>query len=148
MIGLLTGTFVFFSYRLYKKYHKSSQTVVTRFNNNDTKKEKPYTRVLFFPDKVVACKAFFINDYGCVNFECRFSHKEEETSLGQLFTLLRSTRRSLYVCVYTITCNDLVDVLIKLNSMATEVKVITDGEFENINNSHIWKLRSCGKFFL
>lgn len=143
LVGLLTGTFVFITYNLYKKYHISLRTV-TR-SNKDTKKAKPYTtKVLFFPDKVVACKAFFVNDYGCLNFECRFSHKEEETSLGQLFALLRSTRRSIYVCVYTITCNDLVDVLIKLNSMAAEVKVITDAELENVNNSHIWKLRSYG----
>lgn len=136
-VGLLTGTLAFFSYRLYKIRCRNTWRALARNKNS-------YTRVLFFPDKVIACKAFYVNDYGCTTFECHFSHNEEETSLGKLFTLLGSVRRSIYVCVYTLTCNDLVDILIRLNQMAAEVKVITDSEFENINNSLIWKLRSCG----
>ncbi|GAB1598980.1 mitochondrial cardiolipin hydrolase-like [Argonauta hians] len=129
-VGILSGTFIFLF--LIKNPRKKLKS-----------KQKPRdSRVIFFPDKKIACKSHFVDETGCKNFPCDFSHSP--TSLSVVFELLCSARKSINICVYIVSCRDLIDVLLKLNSMGVAIKVISDSEYEDINNSWIWKLRSEG----
>jgi len=115
-----------------------------RHSNRKDKKIRlfPKTEVLFFPDKTVACKAYFTQDYGCKNTNCRFSHKEN--SLSKLFTCMTSARKSIDVCVFVITCSDLADLLIQAYKKGVIVRVVTDNEQVDVPGSQIWKLRKQG----
>lgn len=120
-------------YQIYKK---------VKSRNNGNRRKFPKTEVLFFPDETVACKAYFTDDYGCKNSNCRFSH--EENSLSKLFTYLISARISIDVCVFVITCSDLADLLIKSHQKGVVVRVVTDNEQVDVPGSQIWKLRKAG----
>ncbi|XP_014777164.1 uncharacterized protein LOC106874083 [Octopus bimaculoides] len=129
-LGILTGTIIYLY--LIKQVK----------NKQKTRKKSLGSKVLFFPDKQIACKSHFVDESGCTSFPCHYSHSP--TSLSFLFQLLCSARKSIDICVYIISCHDLVDILIKLNAMGVAIRLITDDEYEDVNNSWIWKLRSQG----
>lgn len=120
-------------YQIYKRVNK---------RNKINRRKFPKTEVLFFPDETVACKAYFTDDYGCKNPNCRFSH--EENSLSKLFTYLMSARTSIEICVFVITCSDLAELLIKSHKKGVVVRVVTDNEQVDVPGSQIWKLRKAG----
>lgn len=101
------------------------------------------TLVLFFPDDGIPCQDFYNSRAGCPRDNCPFLH--EKTAYQSLVNLLRSARKTLDVCVFCITCADLVSVLIERQCNAgVEVRVITDSEQLRVTGSQIGKLRSEG----
>ncbi|XP_057310726.1 uncharacterized protein LOC130648684 [Hydractinia symbiolongicarpus] len=115
----------------------SMLSIVNAFQSHS----KPLTKVLFFPDKKIACKSF-MKTKKCAAKDCHFSH--EETSLTLLLTCLASSRKSLDVCVFTITSQDLADVLIQQHKAGIVVRVITDCEKMDLNCSQIERFRASG----
>ncbi|XP_002732130.1 uncharacterized protein LOC100369067 [Saccoglossus kowalevskii] len=101
-----------------------------------------FHRVLFFPDKVVACKAHFRGRDGCKNVNCHFSHSD--TSLSELLKYITNAKRSLDVCVFSICCHELADVLVESHERGVIVRVVTDGEQTGATGSQIGKFRSKG----
>ena len=99
--------------------------------------------VLFFPDKQIACKDFFVGDRGCSNLRCRYTH--EENALSKLFKKLASARSSLDVCVFLICSMDLGELLIDAHKKGVKVRVICDDEQVDISGSQIWKFRKEGE---
>ncbi|XP_064594590.1 uncharacterized protein LOC135461420 [Liolophura sinensis] len=99
-------------------------------------------KVLIFPDKSVACKKHFLTENGCGNENCRFSH--EKSSLSELFQYLNSAKSSLDVCVFTISFEDLADILVAKAKAGVTVRVIADDEQVDVPGSQIWKLRAQG----
>ena len=68
--------------------------------------------LLFFPDSQVACRTHFTSRHGCHNQRCRFSH-DQTLSYSRLMNLLASTRKSIDLCIYTITSAELADIIIQ-----------------------------------
>lgn len=99
-------------------------------------------KVLIFPDKSVACKRHFLTENGCENQNCRFSH--EKSSLSEFFQYLNSAKSSLDVCVFTISCEDLADILVERARAGVTVRVIADDEQVDASGSQVWKLRAQG----
>ena len=108
----------------------------------ESKSRNELTQVLFFPDRLIACKDFFIGEHGCANLKCRFTH--EQNSLSSLYKHLSGSRSTLDVCVFVICCSDLGDVIISAHKKGIKVRVICDDEQADIPGSQIWRMRSEG----
>lgn len=80
-------------------------------------------RVLFFPDKAPSCKFDSLKivgsrGYGCLRkARCPYLHANDESSLKELIKLLNSARKSISVCVYKISEENLTKVLIHLKNV-------------------------------
>lgn len=98
---------------------------------------------IIFPDDKVACKAEFTQRHGCTNKACNFSH-DPNSSYAQLLKLLQSACRTLDVCVFTITCRDLADIMIDLHNKGVIVRLITDDEQVDATGSQIGTFRAAG----
>jgi len=121
-------------------FHDEDQSTTSSSSQEDI---EPRTLVLFFPDDGLPCKAFYESRAGCPKTNCPFLH--EETAYQRLIDLLRSAQVSLDVCVFCITCADLVSVLIDRQRYGNvAVRVITDSEQLRITGSQIGKLRNEG----
>merc|ERR1712140_58116 len=57
---------------------------------------------------------------------------------------LRSSRRSLDICVFVITCLDLAEVVIDLHNMGVIVRIISDKEQVDARGSQISRFRAAG----
>lgn len=103
--------------------------------------DRSTSQVLFFPDKMLACKEFIFE--GCCHRKnCQFAH--EETSLSKLVTILLEAKQSLDVCVFTINCRELADATIQLHKSGVVVRVLTDDEQMGSTGSQIEKFRREG----
>ena len=63
-----------------------------------------FVEVLFFPDPRMPCKAA-VAGVECTNKRCRFDHSLE-TNLLKVLKYLRSAKRTMEICVFTITCDE------------------------------------------
>jgi cardiolipin hydrolase len=61
-----------------------------------------------------------------------------------VFRHIQLARRSIDLCVFSITCADLVEVVIRLNKMGVAVRVITDNEQVDATGSQIGRFRMEG----
>ena len=115
----------------------------------DQKREKEAessaeVRVIFFPDSTVACEAHF--SYGCKKQSCWLSH--QETAAMKVLNFISSAKRTLDLCVYSITSHLLVDSVIKVQEQGLIIRVITDQQqaSESSSMTAIAKLRAAGEF--
>lgn len=118
-------------YWLYHRYLKSSIS-----NTEDSDIE-----VAFFPDSVVACEAYF--SYGCSDRNCWHAHKQ--TSSMKIMSFLQNAQLSLDICVYCITSQELIDILLKCQSRGVVVRVLTDQAQAAQEGLQTGRLRSNGK---
>lgn len=107
-----------------------------------TESRRETHEVLFFPDKDIACKDYFVGEDGCYNPKCRFTHKPN--SLSRLYGYLAGAVESVDVCVFVICCQDLADILVQLHRKDIKVRIICDDEQVDITGSQIWPLRKEG----
>ena len=69
----------------------------------------------------------------------------KETSVETLLSLVQSAKRTLDVCVFTISNQKLSDILIKAHqSRGVVVRVVTDNEQLKVNGKEIQKMRRAG----
>lgn len=80
-----------------------------------SKKKKPFTRVLFFP---------------------------EEANITTLLNYISSTKSSLDVCMYTLTGQVFLEALVKAHHQGIMVRVITENEIET--STQVVQLRRAG----
>lgn len=118
--------------------------IYVNFRNRTRTRDLMLTEVLFFPDVKVACIDYFTKRSGCQHKNCKFTH--EENSLSRLFKVLSTAQKSLEVCVFVITCGDLVKLLISAHKRGLAVRVITDDEQVDVPGSQVWRLRSEGLY--
>lgn len=107
-----------------------------RWRRQPTKKSSINT-VLFFPDKETSKLLSSRNG--------RYSkHALDESSLSILMETLQNARYSLDVCMFTMACRQLGDILIKAHQEGLVVRVITDKEQTGASGSQIESLREAG----
>ncbi|XP_035696064.1 mitochondrial cardiolipin hydrolase-like [Branchiostoma floridae] len=98
-------------------------------------------KVLFFPDAQVSCPRQS-QPGGCKMRRCKFTH--DTTSLSQLKQYLCSAKKTLDLCVYTISCLDLARTVVDLHHKGVIVRVLTDKEQMEQTGSQVWYFRSEG----
>ncbi|XP_038048677.1 mitochondrial cardiolipin hydrolase-like [Patiria miniata] len=101
-----------------------------------------FHQVLFFPDKERACPDFFLSERGCGRPKCPFSHKV--TNFSRMVGHILKAKQSLDICMYTITNNDLAELVVKLHERGLVVRIITDDEAMNMSGTFIGKFRRAG----
>lgn len=134
-ISWVVGVIVHTTYVLIKSVKDSVEAAPEK----ELKKTTP--QVLFFPDKLLACKQFLFKG-GCNRRHCQFAH--EETSLSKLVRVLLEAKQSLDVCVFTINCRELADAVVQLHNYGVVVRVLTDDEQMGSSGSQIEKFRREG----
>lgn len=99
--------------------------------------------VLFFPDKAGMPCRFYGTPSGCRRGQrCTYAH--EVTSLVKFLRYLGSTRRTVDVCVFNLTCNEIADTLLDLKNRGVALRIITDKEQASSNGSDIGRLQKAG----
>lgn len=96
--------------------------------------------MLFFPDAKMPCRNY-LQGQVCRRKSCAYAHTR--TSLVALLQVLRSAKKSLYVCVYTITCNEIADELVRAKKRGVQVFVLTDDELVDALGSDIRTLKQA-----
>ncbi|QDZ23379.1 putative phospholipase [Chloropicon primus] len=98
--------------------------------------------VLFFPDPAMPCYRAL---YGkpCRRANCKYTH--ELTSLVRLLLEIRKARRTLVVCVFTITCTEIADEIVAAaKERGVKVRVITDDVKMDDQGSKAFDLKAKG----
>ena len=95
---------------------------------------------LFFPDAKMPCRNY-LQGTVCRRKNCAYAHTR--TSLVALLHVLRSAKKSLCVCVYTITCNEIAEELVRAKQRGVQVCVITDDELVDALGSDIRMLKQA-----
>jgi cardiolipin hydrolase len=96
-------------------------------------------KVLFFPDAALPCRY----GAGCKRRRCEFAHRP--TNLSAFLDFLRFAKTSLDICVFTITCNDIAEVILALHrSGKVKVRIITDTQQQHNAGSDIREFRDAG----
>jgi len=104
---------------------KANSTPQKTKKNNDLKEK---TEVLFFPDPALPCRYYdpYSGSNQCRRRNCEFAH--EKTSLIRMLQLLKTSTRTLDVCVYTISLNDISNAMKRLHDNNVRVRIITDDD--------------------
>lgn len=96
---------------------------------------------------VARCKVLFFPDAATAHTLSRERAGEDCVDRGSLSVLLETlqgTRKSLDVCVFTMSCKEIGDVLISAHSSGVTVRVVTDNEQSASTGSQIERLRRNG----
>ncbi|KAG2443325.1 hypothetical protein HYH02_009391 [Chlamydomonas schloesseri] len=96
---------------------------------------------LFFPDEKLPCR----NNRkpgGCHRPHCDYAHTP--TSLSRFLDYLGSATRTLDICVFTITNDDISDVVLELHKRGVRVRIISDNDQAHTQGSDIDKFRQAG----
>lgn len=97
--------------------------------------------VLFFPDRGMPCRNFLQGRH-CNRPNCTYVH--ENTSLTKLLSYINSATRSLDICVFTITCNEIADAITAAAQRGVAVRVISDNDQAASQGSDVSSLRQAG----
>ena len=66
------------------------------------------------------------NGSNCTRKTCDFAH--EATGLTRMLDYLKSAKKSLDICVFTITADEIADTIIDIHKSGITVRIITDDE--------------------
>ncbi|XP_046398977.1 mitochondrial cardiolipin hydrolase [Ischnura elegans] len=105
-------------------------------------KAKVENEVLFFPDKGIACPAFFEKKSGCNQNMCSYIH--EMTNLRRVIIRLRQAKKTLDVCIFILTCQEIGQEIVNLKRNGVKIRVIVDYEMANSTGSRIELFRRHG----
>lgn len=94
--------------------------------------------VLFFPDKALPCRSYLNGRALCTRPHCTFAH--EQTSLVRLLEVLGKATKTLDICVFTITCNEIADAVQAAAQRGVAVRIITDDEQAKSQGSDVARL--------
>uniref|UniRef100_A0A7S0WPJ2 Mitochondrial cardiolipin hydrolase n=1 Tax=Chlamydomonas leiostraca TaxID=1034604 RepID=A0A7S0WPJ2_9CHLO len=98
-------------------------------------------KALFFPDPALPCHNAR-KPGGCRRHNCNFAH--QQTSLTQLLDVIASARQSLIICVFTITCDEISDVVIGAHKRGIKVRVISDDDQAKTQGSDVARMQQAG----
>uniref|UniRef100_H2Y076 Mitochondrial cardiolipin hydrolase n=1 Tax=Ciona intestinalis TaxID=7719 RepID=H2Y076_CIOIN len=98
-------------------------------------RQAEYTKnVLFFPDSHIPCRKYLLSPIGCTKNDCRLSHNEK-SSFIKLMRYILNAQKSLKLCMFSITCDELAQAVTTKYRQGVVVKVVTDTEYMNLNGS-------------
>lgn len=96
---------------------------------------------VFFPDRKWTCPALVDGKQCTFGPNCTYTH---DTALLKVMNALRLSRKTLDVCIYVLSYNDLANVLIDQQKRGVKVRVIVDGREIEVASSRVKKLRRQG----
>lgn len=97
-------------------------------------KSPTINKVIFFPDKATATRLSMK----------RNGLRLQDSNLMTLMECLQGAKHSLDVCMFTMACRELAEILIKAHQDGIMVRVITDSEQTGTCGSQIRNLRRAG----
>ena len=100
-----------------------------------------FHNILFFPDRRLVCRDFF-SQFGCRVKKCRNAHYK--TSLSELLDVLNNAKKSLDICMFTISCHELANAALELHKLDIAVRIITNEEHESLSGSQIERFQREG----
>jgi len=68
----------------------------------------------------------------------------DDNDLCLYIRYLQSAKRCIDLCIYSITCSDLADIIVKLNKLGVQVRVITDSDQQDASGSQAGRFRLEG----
>ena len=101
------------------------------------KKHATTCEPIFFPDNAMPCREF-LRGTKCGRRNCSYAH--EQTSLVRVLEVLRGAQRTLDICVFTITCNEIADAVEQVARRGIAVRIITDDEQSKSTGSDVMRL--------
>mmetsp|Transcript_128098 Transcript_128098/g.190885 ORF Transcript_128098/g.190885 Transcript_128098/m.190885 type:complete len:220 (-) Transcript_128098:29-688(-) len=116
-----------------KKEHKEDKPKKESTSVSITSSE-----VIFFPDEKMPCN----NGSSCKRKQCNFAH--EPTGLTRMLDVLSSAKKTLDICVFTITANEIADRVIDIHKSGVTVRVITDDDQRVSSGSDIQRMADAG----
>jgi len=108
----------------------------TRNSSKEEQNTKPFHQVLFFPEKKIPCKKYLLTPKGCHRKNCAFSH-DDNSSFVQLIRQILKAKRSIDLCMFSITCQDLAHVILVKYRQGATVRIITDADYMNLKGSQM-----------
>ena len=97
------------------------------------------TTVLFFPDLTFACRCRISSRH---NPDC--SCNKQRSTMEILIKNLKNAKKSLDVCMFTISSPQLANIVLQLHAKGVIVRVITDGEKMDLVMSQTMNFRASG----
>eukprot|EP01099_Mayorella_cantabrigiensis_P003726 TRINITY_DN2814_c0_g1_i1.p1 TRINITY_DN2814_c0_g1~~TRINITY_DN2814_c0_g1_i1.p1 ORF type:complete len:230 (-),score=44.63 TRINITY_DN2814_c0_g1_i1:42-683(-) len=108
--------------------------------------QEPFSEVLFFPDEKMPCREFLAGKE-CWRLKkgqtCDYGH-DESASLVKFLRYINQAQKTLEVCVFTITCDEISNAVVEAHKRGVQVRVITDDEQMNTQGSDIATFSSQG----
>ncbi|KAG7386650.1 Mitochondrial cardiolipin hydrolase [Phytophthora pseudosyringae] len=101
-----------------------------------------FVDVLFFPDTAMPCKTFHSGE-GCTRKNCKKIH-DQGSSLLTLLGFLKGARKTMDICVFTITCDEIAEAVLEAFGRGVKVRVITDDGQAKGKGSDIQKFIDAG----
>ncbi|TMW60160.1 hypothetical protein Poli38472_000202 [Pythium oligandrum] len=116
--------------------------VDTKAHTGKAAKEDSFVEVMFFPDPRLPCKAAIANE-PCTQKRCRFDH-DLDTNLLKILRYLRSAKKTMDICVFTITSDEIAEEVLAAHKRGVRVRVITDDGQSKGVGSDIQKFVDAG----
>ncbi|CAI5745410.1 unnamed protein product [Peronospora destructor] len=101
-----------------------------------------FVDVLFFPDPGMPCKNFHMGK-GCTRKNCKSIH-DQGSSLMTMLEYLKNAKKSMDICVFTITCDEIANAVLDAHTRGVKVRVITDDDQMKGKGSDILKFIDAG----
>ena len=98
--------------------------------------------VLFFPDGKMPCRAVMRGGECRRGDACEYAHGR--TSLTRLLDVINAATKTLDVCVFTITCNEIADAVVAAHKRGVKVRVISDDDQANAKGSDLASIGEAG----
>lgn len=118
----------------------AAQSTAVQIDQIDVKEQRidPVLTPLFFPDVAMPCRNYMRGQNCRRGASCKFAH--EDTSLVKILRVLDSAVKTLDVCVFTITCNELADAIESAAHRGVAVRIISDDEQAKSQGSDVARL--------
>mmetsp|Transcript_6744 Transcript_6744/g.9156 ORF Transcript_6744/g.9156 Transcript_6744/m.9156 type:complete len:205 (+) Transcript_6744:11-625(+) len=98
--------------------------------------------VLFFPDNKMPCTSLIGSGECKKGVKCKLAH--EPTSLVHFLRYIQGAKKSLDICVFTITCDEIANEVILAHKRGVRVRVITDDGQRGNRGSDIERMKADG----
>ncbi|ETP48600.1 hypothetical protein F442_05678 [Phytophthora nicotianae P10297] len=101
-----------------------------------------FVDVLFFPDPAMPCKNFHSGE-GCTRKNCKKIH-DQGSSLLTMLGYLKGAKKTMDICVFTITCDEIADAVLEAFNRGVKIRIITDDGQAKGQGSDIQKFIDAG----
>jgi len=100
------------------------------------KSERFWSKVLFFPVPKSPCYDFIFKPQGCQQESCMSCH-DTDNEFYQLIQVIMHADKYIDISMYSLTCKELADAVLRKFNQGVQVRLVTDTEFMNKSGSKI-----------